>query len=141
RPLTALFLHADGAHLCGNIVAGVFVFATVLPIFGRGRGWLLIALASILANFAAAAASYSQPYRSLGASTAVFAGLGLLTGAAIRQVVAGQKSRLWRQVMVPLAASLGLLALFGSGGLHTDLTAHLMGLASGIAFGWFGRRS
>ncbi|MFA5265125.1 MAG: hypothetical protein WC378_14985, partial [Opitutaceae bacterium] len=29
RPLTALFLHADGAHLCGNLVTGIFVFATV----------------------------------------------------------------------------------------------------------------
>lgn len=136
RPATALFLHADIAHLCSNLFPGIFVFATVLPTFGRGRGWLLIAVASISGDLLSALANYSQTYRSLGASTAVFAGLGLLTGAAARSVMRGSATHRWRRLLVPIAAGLSLLGFFGSAGLHTDLTAHLAGFLSGLIAGF-----
>jgi membrane associated rhomboid family serine protease len=84
RPVTALFLHADLGHLSSNVLSGIFVFSAVLSTIGRRRGWLLLAVASIAGNFAIAALNYPGPYQSLGASTAIFAGLGLLTGRAIR---------------------------------------------------------
>ena len=83
---TALFLHADLGHLASNVLSGIFVFSAVLSTIGWRRGWLLLAVASIAGNFAIAALNYPGPYRSLGASTAIFAGLGLLTGRAIRAV-------------------------------------------------------
>jgi len=85
RPGTALFLHADLGHLASNVLSGIFVFAAVLSTIGRRRGWLLLAVASLAGNVAIAALNYPGPYRSLGASTAIFAGLGLLTGRAIRR--------------------------------------------------------
>jgi rhomboid protease GluP len=133
---TALFLHADVGHLVSNAVSGIFVFAAVITTIGRQRGWLLLALAAVAGNFAVAALNYPGPYRSLGASTAIFAGLGLLSGRAIRTLRREHDRRRWRLLIVPLAAGLALLGLFGAGGLHTDVEAHLAGFAPGLALGF-----
>jgi len=132
---TALFLHADLGHLFGNVVSGYFVFSAVTSTMGRRHGWLLLALASIAGNFAVAALNYPGPYRSLGASTAVFAGLGLLTGRAIRVLRGEGGQRRWRTVLVPLGAGVTLLGLFGAGGLRADVLAHVMGFAAGFVLG------
>ena len=136
RPATALFLHADLGHLVSNVVSGVFVFAAVIATIGRRRGWLLLALASLAGNFAVAGLNYPGPYRSLGASTAIFAGLGLLTGRAVRGFRRPDHPHSWRAVFAPLAAGLTLLALFGAGGLHTDVGAHVTGFAAGLVLGF-----
>src|SRR5690606_15365544 len=73
RPLTALFLHADAAHLLSNLMSGGFVLSAVLTTMGRWRGWLLLAVAAVTGNLAAAALHGTGEYRSLGASTGVFA--------------------------------------------------------------------
>jgi membrane associated rhomboid family serine protease len=137
RPGTALFLHADFGHLTSNLLSGFFVFSAVLSTIGRRRGWLLLAGASIAGNFAIAALNYPGPYRSLGASTAIFAGLGLLTGRAIRAVRQARHPHRWRAVFVPLAAGLTLLGLFGAGDLRTDVGAHVTGFASGLLLGFW----
>jgi membrane associated rhomboid family serine protease len=135
RVATALFLHADLGHVFANVVAGFFVFSAVTSTMGRLRGWLLLALAAAAGNLAVAALNYPGPYRSIGASTAVFAGLGLLTGRAIR-VLCGENGQLrWRTLFVPLAAGVTLLGLFGAGGLRTDVVAHAMGFAAGLVLG------
>ena len=134
---TALFLHADLGHLTSNVLSGIFVFAAVLSTIGRCRGWLLLAVASIAGNFAIAALNYPGPYRSLGASTAIFAGLGLLTGRAIRAVRRARHPHRWRAVFVPLAAGLTLLGLFGAGDLRTDVGAHVTGFAAGLVLGFW----
>jgi rhomboid protease GluP len=103
---------------------------------GRRRGWLLLAVASLAGNLAITALNYPGPYRSLGASTAIFAGLGLLTGRAVRVLRWTHRPRRWRPVFGPLAAGLTLLGLFGAGGLHTDVGAHLAGFAAGLILGF-----
>ena len=133
---TALFLHADLGHLLSNVISGVFVFAAVIATIGRRRGWLLLALSSLAGNLATAALNYPGPYRSLGASTAVFAGLGLLTGRAVRVLRQPGGVHPWRSVFTPLAAGATLLGLFGAGGLRTDVAAHLTGFASGLVLGF-----
>lgn len=133
---TALFLHSDVEHLLSNLLAGVFVFSAMLSTLGRRRGWLLLALASLAGNFAAAALNYPGPYRSIGASTAIFAGLGLLTGRAIRVVLPSAHPHRWRAMFVPLAAGLTVLGLYGAGGLHVDVVAHLTGFAAGLTCGF-----
>ncbi len=134
RVFTALFLHADVAHLAGNVAAGFFVFSAVTSAMGRLLGWLAIAMASAAGNLAVAALNHSEPYRSIGASTAVFAGLGLLTGRAIGVLREEGGQHHWRTVLVPLAAGAALLGLFGTGGIRTDAMAHLTGFAAGLVF-------
>jgi len=135
RAGTALFLHADVGHVLANAASGFFVFSALISTMGRLRGWILLALAAIAGNLAVAAVNYPGPYRSIGASTAVFAGLGLLTGRAIR-VLRGEDGRLrWRAVFVPLAAGVTLLGLFGAGGMRTDVVAHATGFAAGLVLG------
>jgi membrane associated rhomboid family serine protease len=133
---TALFLHADFGHLISNELSGIFVFSAVVSTIGRSRGWLLLALASLSGNLAIAALYYPSPYRSLGASTAIFAGLGLLTGRAIRLVRRPGRLGRWRAVLVPLAAGATLLGLFGAGGLDVDVGAHLTGFTAGLICGF-----
>jgi membrane associated rhomboid family serine protease len=135
RPLTALFLHGDLFHLWSNLFPGALVFAVVCATFGRWRGWLLLGLASTAGNTAVAALSFPGPYRSLGASTAVFAGLGLLTGRAVRQAWRSVLAGRWRAVFVPLGAGLTLLALHGAGGVRTDVGAHVAGFVAGLLAG------
>jgi rhomboid protease GluP len=133
---TALFLHANVGHLVSNVISGIFVFSAMLSTFGRRRGWLLLTLAALAGNLAVAALNYPFPYRSLGASTAIFAGLGLLTGRAARVLRWRHRPRRWRPMFVPLAAGIALLGLFGAGGPHTDVGAHLAGFTAGLALGF-----
>jgi membrane associated rhomboid family serine protease len=135
RVATALFLHADLGHVLANVGAGYFVFSAVASTIGRLRGWLLVALAAVAGNLAVAALNYPGPYRSIGASTAVFAGLGLLTGRAIRVLRGENGQRRRRTLFVPLAAGVTLLGLFGAGGLRTDVVAHATGFAAGLILG------
>lgn len=133
RPATALFLHADAAHLFSNLAGGVFLFATVVSAWGKRRGVALLGLSAIVANLLVAAVYYPAEYFSLGASTAVFAALGLLTGRALRAVVAGARS--WRAWLAPAGAGLTLLMLYGAGEGRVDVPAHAAGFAAGLAVG------
>ena len=137
RPGTALFLHADVAHLLSNALSGLFVFSAVLTTIGLRRGWLLLAIAALAGNLAAAALHYPGPYQSIGASTAIFAGLGLLTGRAIRVVAPSRHPHRWRAMFVPLAAGLTALGLYGAGDVHVDVLAHLTGFLAGLGLGLF----
>lgn len=136
RAFTALFLHADLGHLVSNTLSGVFVFSAVVTTLGRLRGWLLLAVAAVLGNFAAAAAHAGSEYRSVGASTAVFAALGLLTGRAVRAVIGVRHPHRWRTIFVPLAAGVAVLGLYGAGEQRVDVVAHVTGFAAGLGLGF-----
>ena len=136
RLVTALFLHADTAHVVANALGGILVFSAWLSTVGRIRGGVLLTVASIAGNFAAVAMNYPGPYRSLGASTAVFAGLGLLTGHAIRVLRQADHPHRWRAMFSAFGAGLTVLALYGAGGVQVDLAAHLTGFAAGLALGF-----
>ena len=156
RAFTALFLHADTGHLVSNLGAGVFVFAAVFSAWGRRAGVALLTLSAVAANLATGAAHHPSEYRSLGASTAVFAALGLLTGRAARVAVAARAKAatgkggtskaggaVWRAAWVPLGAGLTMLMLYGAGAgeARVDVPAHAMGFAVGLGAGFvFGRR-
>jgi rhomboid protease GluP len=132
RAVTALMLHSGPVHLAGNL-AGIALFGTaVCSLTGAGPGWLMILVTGILGNVANAL-FYQTAHLSVGASTAVFGAIGILTAMRFRQksIPSGSKKRAW----LPLAAGLALLALLGTEGEHTDIMAHLFGLVSGLLIG------
>jgi rhomboid protease GluP len=136
RPVTSLFLHADAAHVISNALSGLLVFSAVLSTLGRCRGWLLVLVASILGNIAVAAVNYPASYTSVGASTAIFAGVGLLSGRAIRVAWQSRHPHRWRAMFAPLAAGATVLALHGAGGQRVDVGAHLTGFLAGLMLGF-----
>lgn len=136
RPLTALFLHADPAHLLGNALYGFVFFPFVAHSVGAWTGWVLILGSGTLGNFLAAWIRYPQNVSSLGASTATFAALGILTGLSI---VAAWKARSYHKlggVIAPVSAGALLLGWLGSGEAPSDTLGHLLGFSSGGLLGW-----
>ncbi len=138
RIATALVLHGDGAHVISNALGGIFLFTAVLKTFGRGAGWLLVAAAAIVGNFAVAALAYPEPYRSLGASTAIFAGLGLLTGRMVGVLRRADRRERGRAMFAALGSGLVVFALYGAGAgaARVDVGAHLAGFGAGLVFGF-----
>ncbi|MDE2304361.1 MAG: rhomboid family intramembrane serine protease [Gammaproteobacteria bacterium] len=132
RALTALTLHLSPEHLYGNLLFGIGAGVLASRLFGAGIAWLSILLAATIANLLELAIAPPY-YRAAGASTAVFAALGLLTGYAWR-LRGGPRER-WLYRAGPLAAGLGLLALLGTGKAHVDLLGHLFGFLAGLACG------
>lgn len=134
---TALGLHGDGAHVISNALSGVFLFTAVLNTFGRVAGWMLLAAAAILGNFSVAALAYPEPYRSLGASTSIFAGLGLLTGRMVGVLRGADRRERGRAMFVALGSGLVVFALYGAGGgaAHVDIGAHVAGFGAGLLIG------
>jgi rhomboid protease GluP len=139
RAFTSLWLHGNGEHLLSNALAGLFLFSALGSTLGRLRGWLLLVVAAVGANLASAALHYPGDYRSLGASTAIFAALGLLTGRALA-VVQRARARRWQAMLLPLGSGLTVLALYGAGGAeavrHVDIGAHTLGFAAGLILGF-----
>lgn len=129
RAVTALTLHADLAHLASNAGFG-FAFGTIVAsLYGPGTGWLLVLVAAVLANLANAALM-GGGRASLGASTAVFAALGAAAGH--RWPEARSRARPWLRG-ANVVAALVLLSLLGTGDERTDVLAHGLGFAFGLA--------
>jgi rhomboid protease GluP len=131
RTVTALTLHADLPHLLSNAVAGTLFLAAVCGSLGAGMGSLLVLLAGAAGNLANAML-YGSSHISVGASTAVFAAVGILGGVGVvrrrRQGLVGHRA--W----VPFAAAFGLLAMMGMSE-RTDISAHFFGFVAGCLVG------
>lgn len=132
RIATALTLHADREHLAGNIVFGSFFGFFVAQYCGIGLGWAAILFAGSIGN---AANALVQPagHLSVGASTAVFAALGILVALVWRRGFL--RNTPWRVRFAPIFAGVALLAYTGTAGENTDLGAHLFGFAAGACIG------
>jgi rhomboid protease GluP len=137
RLFTALTLHVDLAHLAGNLAFGTLFGALASHTLGGGLAWLLAVWTGALGNLINIA--FAGPdHRSVGASTAVFALLGVqaayewmrraeLPFAALRRVA-------------PLLGALVLLGYLGmgdeSGGAGSvDIGAHVFGFGAGVLGG------
>jgi membrane associated rhomboid family serine protease len=117
RTATALTLHADFVHLASNIVFGALFVALVCELLGNGLALLAIVGAGALGNLANAWIRNPE-FSSIGASTAVFAALGIV-GAhrwQRRKLVRSRGVASW----VPLVASAFLLAYLGAGARQDD---------------------
>jgi membrane associated rhomboid family serine protease len=132
RVVTALTVHVDLDHLAGNLAFGAFFGYFVGRYLGRGVGWLAILAAGAAANALNALVQMPE-HRSIGASTAVFAALGLLTAFTWRRGFLRETP--WRGRIAPIVAGIGLLAFTGTAGENTDLLAHLFGFVAGFVGG------
>ncbi len=134
---TALTLHANLEHLAANIAFGLLFAAFLLPVLGSGWTWLFIVLAGGLGNWLNAWGYRAVDHLSIGASTSVFAALGILVAAqATIRFLALRTVRL-REFLLPVGAGLAFLAYLGAGGgdEQIDRMAHFFGLLAGVPFG------
>jgi len=131
RAATALLLHADVVHLAGNMVGIAVLGSAVCSIMGWGVGWLAI-LSSGIAGNVLNAVVYKAGHSSIGASTAVFGALGILSAWQFMRQARQPGGRF--KALLPLGAGLALLGFMGSS-VHTDILAHLFGFLSGITIG------
>jgi len=138
RAITALTLHLDQAHLLSNLLFGIGIGILAGRVFGPGLAWASIAVAGALGNYLDMLISPSA-HRAVGASTAVFAALGLLAGFAWRHRLTLRER--FRYRWAPLFAGVCLLAFLGAGGEHVDVLGHALGFAAGLALGWIYARA
>lgn len=132
RAVTALCLHESGAHLLGNLVFGTVFLMLLSQVTGAGVATLAMITAGAAGNVLSALVR-SPEHTSIGASTAIFAGIGLLAALRLarRQHFEFSVLRNW----TPVAGGLALLAFLGFSGENTDILAHVLGFGSGIAAG------
>ncbi len=127
RTVTALTLHAHFAHVFGNAVVAFVLLGAIGQALGPGVASLLTLVAGAAGNWATAE-WYGPGHASLGASTAIFGALGLLT-------VPGSWRRTSRwPAWVAVGASLALLGMLGSS-RESDVVAHLFGWLAGAVLG------
>lgn len=138
RAITALFLHVSGGHLLSNLAFGTVFLLLLSQVLGVG-----LSAASVLAAGAAGNLlnAFIRPpfYSSIGASTAVFAAIGLM--AALRQNWRRDRMSFGFRDWIPLAGGVMLLALLGFSGERTDVLAHVLGFFTGVGLGTLLARS
>jgi len=143
RAWTALTLHVDGAHLVANLGAGVWFGYLAARQIGVGSAWFLIVTGAALANLFE---GFTGPpdHRAVGASTAVFTALGLMSAYSWRERLRWPLN--WARRWGPLVAGVILLGWTGSGGGsdegqgpanpgNVDLIGHLAGFVVGLVLG------
>jgi rhomboid protease GluP len=141
RTVTALTLHADHEHLFGNLIAGIAFGTLAAQLFGAGLAWLAILLTGIVGN-ALDAFLQAPDHAAVGASTALFGALGIVSGyTRLRRKVPWRGGiRRW----APLSAGVLLLVYLGFAGERTDVGAHVAGFVVGgllgLALGRWGDR-
>ena len=131
RLFTAMWLHADLAHLATNATLGLVLLGLTMGRYGTGVGLLAAYLAGAGGNLLAGLITL-QTHRSLGASGMVMGSLGLL---------AVQSLSLWRQtphamrfIVSGLCGGVMLFALLALTP-GTDVMAHLGGFVCGLLLG------
>jgi membrane associated rhomboid family serine protease len=132
RTITALTLHSGIRHLLGNLGFGLLFGMLAGRLVGSGVVWLGIVLAGSAGN-ALNTLLLDSAHRSIGASTAVFAALGLLTGFVWRAKLMSQER--WPYRLGPMVGGIALLAFTGTGDENTDIGAHLAGFVCGFLTG------
>jgi rhomboid protease GluP len=131
RLFTAMWLHADLAHLATNATIGLVLLGLAMGRYGTGVGLLAAYLTGAVGNLAAGLISL-HTHRSLGASGMVMGSLGLLavqsfslrreTPHAMKYILSGICGGVMLFVLLALTPG-------------TDVMAHLAGFASGVLLG------
>lgn len=137
RPFTALFLHADAPHLMGNLLSGMFFGTLLARSIGPLRAWALILACGTIGNALTSAITWPEPFVSIGASTAVFGALGILSGHGFAAMLRHRFRLPWAKTIAPVLAGIVILGWLGGGtaGGNTDVLGHIFGFASGLIAG------
>lgn len=135
RVFTALTLHGNGLHLFSNMVLLWLFSCAISQYWGVGQAWLYVLLSGGMGNFMNAIFFHSN-HNSIGASTAVFGALGIMSGIRVRLGTVRNQSFKYR--VAPLIAAICLLAFLGADP-NTDIMAHAFGLISGALIGLIGK--
>jgi membrane associated rhomboid family serine protease len=126
RAVTALGLHSGFDHLGGNLLFGALFFGLLAGEIGTGLACLAGLVGGAAGNLANA--WWQGPdHAAVGASTAVFAALGILAVRAWRQ----RSPMRGLRRLAPLAGGVLLLVWLGMSGERTDIAAHVLGFAAG----------
>ncbi|MFT4547931.1 MAG: rhomboid protease GluP [Verrucomicrobiales bacterium] len=134
---SALLLHGSVFHIASNICSGILFGVFVAGSIGPKLGWSLIVLSGAAGNLINAHHYYPALHRSLGASTAVFGAIGILTGFGLIAAFLSPKSAPWARAIIPIAGGVGLLGWLGLGDSgNVDVMAHVFGFAAGIPLGF-----
>ena len=132
RTVTALSLHVDPSHLVSNLVFGTMIGLFAGQLLGSGLAWASILIAGAAGNLLNA--WIRQPgHTSVGASTAVFAALGIVSAYVWKRRRHVQASKLAR--WTPIVGAVVLLGYLGTGGARTDVVAHVTGFLCGVLLG------
>lgn len=140
RLVTGVTLHADGAHLLGNMVFLLVVSPSVIHRMGPGMAAAALVACGAVGN-AVTLGIHGVHFGNVGASGGIFGLLGVLAvlAARLRRTRTG-KNR-W---VLGMGAGLALLLLLGVGGPDEselgfgsmpDVVAHLGGFAAGVVVG------
>ncbi|MDQ4105877.1 MAG: rhomboid family intramembrane serine protease [Actinomycetota bacterium] len=128
---TSLFLHSGLLHLTFNMVALYFLGSLAEGAFGRWRFLALYLLSGLAGGLAYLYfGDFGQP--AVGASGAIFGLLGSVLGYSMRRGTFSWRNPLIRQLLILLAINVYL----GLSIPNISNTAHMGGLAGGLAFGW-----
>jgi rhomboid protease GluP len=119
RSVTALGLHVELDHLLGNLAFGCLFSVLLARPTGTGVAWLGM-------------------HSSIGASTAVFGAVGMLSGHAHGSPADPRRAGVRRWAAI--GAGVMLLAFLGFEGERTDIGAHVAGFAVGIPLGLLAAR-
>jgi len=129
RLFTAMFLHADAAHLAMNASIGLFLLGLAMGGYGTGIGLLAAFLAGAGGNIATWL--IFKTHLSLGASGMVMGCLGLI---AAESVSSAPRPIPMKYLLSGLAGG-GLLFVLLGLSPDSDVLAHLGGFVSGAALG------
>lgn len=137
RPFTALFLHGDGPHIFGNLISGAVFGMLVAKSLGPMKGWFIILLSGAAGNAITSLITYPEQFSSLGASTAVFGALGILSGTGLIENFREEVRMPLFRVAAPLFAGVVLLGWLGGAapGSNTDVFGHVFGFCAGVVAG------
>ncbi|MCP5548507.1 MAG: rhomboid family intramembrane serine protease [Akkermansiaceae bacterium] len=138
RPFTALFLHSDITHLVGNLFGAMFFVTFLSRVVGAPWAWLLTLACGTAANALSLLLHASDPFSSIGASTAVFAALGLLSGLGFAATFHLHFAVNRARAAAPVLAGVVLLGWMGGGspGDNTDVLGHVLGFVCGLVTGF-----
>lgn len=132
RSVTALTLHSGLKHYAGNLGFGIAFGIMAGRVLGSGVTWFAVVISGGCANLLNTLLLDSS-HRSIGASTAVFAVLGIVAGFVWRGKL--MKQDRWAYRIGPIVGGLALLAYTGAGDANTDVGAHVAGFACGFISG------
>jgi membrane associated rhomboid family serine protease len=131
RLFTAIMLHADLAHLAGNLSIGILLFGLAMARYGTGTG-LLAAFLSGAAGNVTSLLVHGNAFYGLGASGMVMGALGMLSAQTLRR--GPREGGSLKRELTGVAAGIMLFTLYGLAP-ESDVAAHLGGFVAGLALG------